>query len=252
MTKLWFSLFERHEYQGTVSPIYPKDSFEWEKILEGKHEMIWEELKQYMEKVHPTSYFNSQMVSKEQAWKTIPLMSWGVQFHKHLRNFPNTYQLLRQIPGLVSISFNVLEPESEINAHYGDTNGIVRCHYGLQIPGGLPEIGFQVKDEKQAWKKGELLIFCDGYIHKAFNHTKQKRIILLFDVILPEFLPQKKKICGTVLSSIFFQSVFLRLKWKESKSKTLQKLLYHSAKFCAILLTPVYNYWGKLKYKKAD
>lgn len=246
--KLWFSLFERHEYPGDVPTIYPKGFFEWERIFEGKYDVIWKELEQYMKQQQPESYFNYEMVTKPQAWKTIPLMSWGVKFHKHLRNFPETYALLKQIPGLVSISFNVLEPESDIVEHFGDTNGMVRCHYGLKVPGELPAIGFRVKEDAQSWREGELLIFCDGYVHTAFNHTKGQRIILLFDVILPEFMPKKKLICGTVLTSIFFQSILCRLKLKEPKNELFKKALYHTAKIFAILLTPVYNAFGKLKH----
>lgn len=247
--KLWFSLLNRYEYPGEVPTIYPKNYFEWEKIFEGKHGLILNELEEYLQKVNPTAYFNYEMVTKEAAWKTIPLMSWGVKFNNHLRHFPKTYELLNQIPGMVSISFNVLEPESEIKEHFGDTNGMVRCHYGLKIPGGLPEIGFQVKDDVQAWEEGGLLVFCDGYVHKAFNHTKGKRIILLFDVILPEFMSQKKKICGTVLSSIFFQSMMLRLGLKEPSIGTVKFLTSFARRF-AIALTPIYNFIGRIRYPK--
>ncbi len=247
--KIWFSLLERYEYQGDVPVIYPKNHFDWEKKLEGKRELIFNELKNYLETINgPVEYFNYEMVNKQGAWKTIPLMSWGVHFYQHQRHFPKTYDLLQQIPGLVSISFNVLAPESNIKAHYGDTNAMVRCHFGLEIPGELPEIGFRVKDQKQAWKEGELLIFCDGYEHEAWNQTDKNRIILLFDVILPEFLPKKRTICGTVLSSIFFQTTLLRLKLKEPSPKML-KFMTFFAKNAAILLTPVYNLIGKIRYR---
>lgn len=247
--KIWFSLFERYEYPGENHAIYPKNHFEWENLLKGKRETILQELEKYIQEISaPTSYFNYEMVNKYGAWKTIPLMSWGVHFHKHQRHFPRTYEILQQIPGLVSISFNVLEPKSDIKAHFGDTNAMVRCHYGLVIPGELPEVGFRVKEEKQAWKEGELLIFCDGYDHEAWNDTDGKRIILLFDVILPEYVKKKKIICGTVLSSIFFQSMLLKLRLKEPPMFLLKFLVFFS-KYSAIALTPIYNLIGKIRYR---
>ncbi len=247
--KIWFSLLERYEYLGDGPAIYPKNSFEWEKLFEGKHELIFSELQNYINTIsQPTSYFNYEMVNKHGAWKTIPLMSWGVHFHKHKRHFPETYKLVKQIPNLVSLSFNVLEPKSNIKPHFGDTNAMVRCHYGLQVSGELPDIGFRVKDEQQAWKEGELLIFCDGYVHEAWNNTDKQRIIMLFDVILPEYKSKKRRICGTVLSSIFFQSMLLRLKLKEPP-KPILRLMTFFAKYSAIALTPIYNFVGKIRHK---
>ncbi len=248
--KIWFSLLDRYEYPGNVPAIYPKNYFDWEKIFEGKRDLIYGELRNYLETINgPVEYFNYEVVNKLGDWKTVPLISWGVHSHKHQRHFPKTYDLLKQIPGLVTISFSVLAPKSHIKPHYGDTNAMVRCHFGLEIPGELPEIGFRVKDQKQAWKEGELLIFCDGYEHEAWNQTDQERIILLFDVILPEFMSEKRKICGTVLSSLFFQTILMRFKLKEPSRKTL-KILTYFARNSAILLTPIYNLIGKIRYQR--
>ncbi|OJX35018.1 MAG: hypothetical protein BGO87_09795 [Flavobacteriia bacterium 40-80] len=246
-SKIWFSLIDRYEYQGNSPSFYPENYFEWEHIFDNKHEIIYNELNNFLNHGNnsPVSYFNHEMVNKPGAWKTVPLMSWGVHFYKNARFFPETCSLLRQIPGLVSISFNLLEPKSKISAHFGDTNAIVRCHYGIKIPGQLPEVGFKVKNEEREWEEGKLLIFCDGYTHTAWNNSSMPRIILLFDVILPEFLPQKKMICGSVLSSIFLQSSSIRLKIKEPP-KTILKLLHFFARTSAIILTPPYNWINKI------
>lgn len=245
--KLWFSLFNEQEYEGDAPTIYPKNYFGWEKIFEEKHSLILGELEEYLKKQNPVSYFNHEMVTKPKAWKAIPLMSWDVKFYKHLHHFPKTYELMKQIPGLVSISFNVLEPESDIVEHFGDTNGMVRCHYGLKVPGKAPEIAFRVREDVQSWEEGGLLIFCDAYRHTAFNHTKEQRIIMLFDVILPEFMSKKKKICGTVLTSIFFQIVSVRFRLKKTTIRTIKILSFMALPF-AIGLTPIYNFIGKIRH----
>lgn len=246
--RLWFSLLHRYEYDGNAPTIYPENYFDWEHLLKGKRDIIYSELKAYLASQNLIAYFNYEMVSKPNSWKTIPLMSWGVKFYNHIKRFPETTKILQQIPGLVSISFNVLEAHSNIKPHYGDTNGMVRCHFGLDIPAGLPDVGFRVKQDKKDWKEGELLIFCDGYEHEAWNHSDKQRFILLFDVILPEYLPRKRQICGTVLSSIFFQSMMLKLKLKEPSVGVVRFLTFF-AKNAAIMLTPIYNGIGKIRFK---
>jgi ornithine lipid ester-linked acyl 2-hydroxylase len=166
----------------------------------------------------------------------------GVKFHSNLKKFPLTTKIINQIPGLVSASFNVLESNAEINPHFGDTNGIVRAHLGLLVPGTLPKLGFQVNLEQRTWEEGKLLLFCDGYPHRAWNYTKEKRIILLLDVIRPEFTHKKRTICGTVLASLFFQAIIQRLSFLKIIIAVPFFALIQLAKFSAILLTPLYNF----------
>jgi hypothetical protein len=45
----------------------------------------------------------------------------------------------------------------------------------------------------------------DAFPHETWNHTGQARIVLLVDVLRPEFSNQKKRICATVMTSLFLQ-----------------------------------------------
>lgn len=247
--KLWFSFFNRKEYVGDAPAFYDNDAFSWSKTLEENYDDIYNELTTYLNTEKDLkAYFNQLMVDKKDAWKTIPLMAWGVSFYKNKKKFPKTMEILNQIPGLVSISFNLLEPNSKIVPHYGDTNAIMRCHYGLEIPATLPQVGFQVKDEIRSWEKAKLLIFCDGYIHSAWNNSDMPRYILLFDVVLPEFSYKKNVVCATVLSSLFLQSRASKLRIKKEPHFLIVYPLFHLAKLGAFFSKPIYNLMGKIRY----
>lgn len=155
-------------------------------------------------------------------------------------------KVLNTIPGLVSVSFNLLDPHTEIKSHFGDTNAVARCHLGLDIPGSLPEIGFRVKNDEQPWKEGKLLMFCDGYIHSAWNNTDKPRFILLFDIILPEFEEHKNSICSSVLSSLFLQSTSGKLGIKKRPAKWIFFPLLSISKYAAWIVRPLYNFVSKI------
>jgi ornithine lipid ester-linked acyl 2-hydroxylase len=107
--------------------------------------------------------------------------------------------------GLVSAYISKLEAHTEILPHRGDTNGIIRCHLGLTVPGKLPDCGFQAGYDQRSWEEGKLLLFNDAARHLAFNQTEKERVILMLDVVRPEFLHQKNRICLTVLASLLWQ-----------------------------------------------
>lgn len=202
---LWFSLFDRKDYEGNETPFYNAGDIEFAKFIEDSYLIIKTELDVYLKEHQLQSYFNSTMVEKKDSWKTVSLRSWDINIYEHYRFFPNTLKLINSVDGLVSASFNKLEPGGKIKAHCGDTNGIFRCHLGLEIPGTIPQCGFRVKDEWRSWEDGKLLVFVDANNHEAINLTDKDRFIFLFDVIRPEFKSKRKYICSTVITSLFLQ-----------------------------------------------
>ena len=171
-----------------------------------------------------------------------------MKYYSKCQNFKNTIELLENIPGLVSASFNLLEPHSNIAPHYGDTNAIIRCHLGLEIPGELPQIGFEVNGKQRSWRKGEVLMFCDAYYHKAWNNTEKKRVILLFDVIRPEFIHKKDWICSRILASFLLQSIAQKLPFLSKSPLIIQYAMYQLAAVLAYIFVPVRNYVLELFY----
>lgn len=248
---IWYSIFKLHAYNGSEPAFYRSDAFEWAEVLEENWLEIKNELVVHLSS-NPrlTQNTKKQMVNYHGSWKTMPLMTWGVEFHKNIGNFPVTTEVLTHIPGLASASFNLLEKNAEIKRHFGETNASVRVHLGLSIPDKLPDVGFKVNGISRSWEEGKVLIFCDGYEHSGWNHSDQDRYILLLDIIRPEFMHKKRLICGNVLAILSLQSV-------ASKSAFLFYILFiplsalhFLAKISAILLTPLYNFFSRMKTTK--
>jgi hypothetical protein len=205
--KLWFSLYTRKEYESTEPPFVYVNYMKGVSELEQHYEIILKELEQYLEKNNLTNHFNNMMVEKPKTWKVQGLGAWGRKNYSKQIYFPKTMTLLSAIPNVTNISFNLLEPQSKIKPHQGDTNAIIRCHLGLKIPANPPICQLKVKGEIKGWQPGKIIAFNDAYTHEACNLSNEPRIILLFDILKPQFIKQKSKICATVCSSMFVQKI---------------------------------------------
>lgn len=116
---------------------------------------------------------------------------------------------------------------------------------GVVVPADLPEAGFRVNGQERAWREGEFLFFCDGYVHSAWNHSGSDRIVMIIDVLRPEFLGRKRFVCATVLAALVLQLLV-------SKVRPLGWLLlapFYAAEAVlsvgAYLVSPVYNIFSK-------
>jgi aspartyl/asparaginyl beta-hydroxylase (cupin superfamily) len=77
-------------------------------------------------------YFDDDIQFPPKNWKTIGFYFWGKKNEKTCERFPKTHEILSQLPGIVSASFNMLEPQSHIKPHFGDTNAVYRAHLGIK------------------------------------------------------------------------------------------------------------------------
>jgi aspartyl/asparaginyl beta-hydroxylase (cupin superfamily) len=71
-------------------------------------------------------------------------------------------KLMRNIPNVVNICFNVIEPNSKIVPHSGDTNAIVSCDLGLIIPPTTLLVAIKVKDDVRGLETGKTPEFIDA------------------------------------------------------------------------------------------
>lgn len=232
MQKEWYNIYNVHdEYHGTEPSFEDPAKFRWTKEFEENYEAIYVELKEYLKNHNLIGYFIKSMVSRENSWKTIPLRTWGIQQFKNQKHFPITYSIIQKYPEITSSSFNLLEAKSKILPHLGDTNTVYRCHLGLDIPAGLPDCAFRVREEVRSWENGKWLIFMDAYNHEAYNNSDRDRFIFVVDILRDEFKNDKEKVCATVMTSLFLQK-----RWQ--KYPFLKKLSPGSIKFLAKCLHP--------------
>jgi aspartyl/asparaginyl beta-hydroxylase (cupin superfamily) len=136
------------------------------------------------------------------------------RYHRASAAFPFTVGLLDTIPGLVSAFINVLEPNAAVPPHWGDSNTIMRCHLGLDVPPG--DCGIRVGPETRRWSNGALLAFSDAHEHTSWNATGARRVVLVLDVLLPEYRDRERWICANVLSSTV-------VVWLEARLRIFQR-----------------------------
>lgn len=234
-------------YDGAEPAFYNPNDFDWTKDLKKNWQTILAEFQPWIndiDKGELKPYYNDEIQFPPQKWKTIGLMFWGKKNKKNWEQFPETTALLSHIPGLVGVSLSLLEAGAEIKPHGGETNGIIRCHLGLQIPEGLPNCGFKVLEETKNWDNGDLLLFTDAHQHTAWNKTKENRFILLFDIIKPEYLAQKNEICRSVLAmlSMDFIARKLDLKFIYNAPKKRQLFIFKLFKLAWWFYLPIHKH----------
>lgn len=238
MGKLWFSIFDKNEYSGEEPTFFDVSNKECFSIILNNQAVILTEFQNHLKKNKRdySPYFNKALVSKKGSWKTIVIKFCEFNNYKNQKKFPKTTAIINQVPNLISASFSKLEAGVKIKPHSGDCNGYYRCHLGLLIPSGLPEIGFRVKSEKRAWEQGKLFAFCDAYEHEAFNFSDEDRYIFTFDVIREEYAHEQKNITGTILASILIQKLYQVFIFspKKPRNKT-NKPSYFSQKILTLL-----------------
>ena len=209
-------------------------------LLEASWPVIKAELQDLLDKNEQrlVPYFNEEMVSGPKKWKALSFMFWTVRFKQNIDHCPETMALLRKVPHLVSASISLLEPNTQIKPHRGDTNAIIRCHLGLRVPSPLPQCGFQVGDEQRSWEEGKLLLFNDAMRHLAWNNTNERRLILLLDVIRPEFADRKDQICRTVLAALGYQYLSQKMKFLKRSPRSVKTVMHAMLKGMVAVVLP--------------
>ena len=239
--KPWYNV-SGGRYNGNEPAFYDAQQLPWVAVLESNWEIMRNELLALME-VKPQRlqpyFINKEMSFPPKQWKTMGLYFWKFAMHKNCKRCPQTVAILKTIPGLTSFSLSVLEAGSNINPHQGDTDAIYRCHVGISIPEGLPNCGFQVGKEIRPWEEGKALPFCDAQTHTAWNHSNERRIVLILDVMRPEYIDRQNSVCAHVLASSFLQMLYQRFKVLGSRSGYLKSTLYHVSRITILGVLPI-------------
>jgi aspartyl/asparaginyl beta-hydroxylase (cupin superfamily) len=240
-SKPWF-LLNGGRYDGPEAPFFDPAEHPWVRLLEDNWEPIRDELLALLarraERLEP--YFIHALVFPPDSWKTLGLFFWKWRIHRNCRDCPRTAAILQSIPNMIGGSLSVLEPHANINPHQGDTNAIIRVHLGLVVPAPLPACGLQVGREVRGWEEGKALLFLDAMAHSSWNQTERRRLVLIVDVMRPEFADQTFSVCTHVLAWMALQLVYERLPWLNALPGRV-KFAIHAA------LRGVVRYWLPLQ-----
>lgn len=214
LPELWFA-YNGGAFKGNEPFYFDRTQFPWVARLEAQWTVVRDELYDLIRE-HEASlvpYANREMTSRPNQWKTFGFMFWSIRSRENISKCPKTWTLLDSIPNVLAGSFNLLEPGTTIKPHRGDTNAIIRCHMGIEIPGPAPECAFRVGTETRGWNEGEFLMFCDAHPHTAWNNTSKRRYIFVVDIMREEFAAQSKSICARVLAAIYLEIAYQRKQW---------------------------------------
>lgn len=224
--KLWFSE-DGGDFPGNEPFYYDTADYPWVKHIESNFTVIRDELMSLLkEEEILTPYANAAMTSRPGQWKTFGIMFWLNPLKDNCRKCPKTWALLKDIPNISSASFNLLEPHTTIKPHNGDTNAIIRCHMGIEVPAAAPKCAFRVGDDIRSWEEGKFLMFCDAHEHTAWNNSDRKRYILVVDVMRPQLSTRKRYTASRVLASIslaigYQRSAFMKKYFSNRIGKTI-------------------------------
>jgi beta-hydroxylase len=113
---------------------------------------------------------------------------------------PRTAALLRNVPGLYTAFFSILEGGQYITPHWGYWKGFLRYHLAVIIPGNNADrscwlrVNASPEDnaahdltriergQKYYWKEGEGVMFDDTFLHDAKNESEAVRVVLWLDL----------------------------------------------------------------------
>ncbi|MEO9635074.1 MAG: aspartyl/asparaginyl beta-hydroxylase domain-containing protein [Parasphingorhabdus sp.] len=172
------------------APIIPASLFPWTHRLTENWQTIAQEanaILRHRAAVPPLNDISPDhaRIAGDGNWRSFFLIGYGYEVPENCARAPVTAELVRQIPGLNSAFFSILEPGAVIPRHRGVTRGLVTCHLGLIIPDSPENCTMQVETTDCFWEKGQWLVFDDSQYHEVHNRTDQRRVILLIQVKRP-------------------------------------------------------------------
>jgi ornithine lipid ester-linked acyl 2-hydroxylase len=174
--------------------VYDHAAFPWTAGVEREWHVIRDELDRVL--VRKTDLPNVQditadaaVLSRDAGWKIFPLIAYGLRSQPNIDLCPQTWRIVRAIPGVTTAMFSILEPGKRIPPHRGPYNGVLRLHLGLIVPEPREGAAIRVGPEQRHWQEGHALIFDDAYEHEAWNDTAGLRVVLFVDFEKPLRFP---------------------------------------------------------------
>jgi aspartyl/asparaginyl beta-hydroxylase (cupin superfamily) len=218
------------DYAGSEPAFYRPGDFPWAETLRRNWRVIRDEFEAYVARERGALRPNFAPDAVElTGWLGVNLFTYLRRYHAHCRAFPRTMAVLGTIPDLVSAYINLLEPGSSLPPHFGETNVVYRVHMGLVVPGGVDQCGMQVDGERRGWAEGEVLVFNDARKHFVWNRSDRPRVILVLDVMKPQYGGASTRLCGRVLGAIVVTFVQSRLPAIRNLPRRVTRALHATA-----------------------
>lgn len=187
------------------------------KILEDNYHTILEELLQLRQNSENGYWLDTFPAylhpDSKKKWKVFTFQFFGIKHPLNCSVCPKTYEILKQIPSLVSADFSYLPANTHILPHKGFTKMVLRAHLGLIIPENCK---LRVGEETKEWETGKMLVFDDSFDHEAWNKSDKDRFVLMLDIANPKWEYSAKEICKYKIETMqddFMLKMFSKAQW---------------------------------------
>ncbi len=178
---------------------FDRSDFAWAKDVEDQTDLVLAELNEitandtagfipYVQTAEGDDSGQFGALDNDDGWSAYFLWNQGKRVDEHCARCPNTEAAINMAPQIKvkdrapAVFFSALKPHTDIPPHNGATNARLTVHLPLIIPDNC---ALQVGDDIRTWKMRELLIFDDTIRHAAWNHSDERRVVLIFDVWNP-------------------------------------------------------------------
>jgi aspartyl/asparaginyl beta-hydroxylase (cupin superfamily) len=174
--------------------VYDNAAFPWAAEVERQWRTIRRELdrlllrKDELPRVQDLTV-DARAITRDAGWKIFVLVAYGIRSEPNIELCPQTWRIVRKIPGLKTAMFSIFEPGKRLPPHRGPYNGVLRLHLGLLVPEPRTRQGIRIGSEVRHWQEGSVLIFDDAYEHEAWNESGDPRVVLFVDFAKPLRFP---------------------------------------------------------------
>jgi len=211
---------EEHVDDLSAKPFWAASEFQWAAQLEENAHIIQEEFESKLQSdiFRADSKWQNNVMGA--GWSAVRLQRLGVWNENTVKEFPNTYELLRSlnIPLAVrGVCFARQAGGSGVKTHSDGRNFILTHHLGLKIPDGC---WIEVGNERKSWEECKLLTLDTSFTHSTGNPTNNDRYVLIIDFWHPELSESEK----TALEFLYdtrnkFESGLVPLRMPTNKSR---------------------------------
>ena len=174
--------------------VYDNAQFPWAGEIEREWPLIRAELDRLLLRKDELPAFHHIVpdvaaISRDNDWKTFLLTGYGLTSEHAIALCPETWRIMRNVPGLITVMFSIFEPGKYLKPHRGPYNGVLRLHLGVIVPEPRDQLAIRVGNQVRHWEEGKALIFDDAYEHEAWNRNSQPRVVLFVDFEKPLRFP---------------------------------------------------------------
>ena len=199
-------------------PYFERALFPWYEALEDATDAIRAELQQVLQArdglqpfldfsgaARKDDFLASRQDIDAAAWDAYFFHRHGQAYPEHLAACPATARALAQVPltridaHAPEVLFSLLSPGTLIKPHHGVTNSRVVTHLPLIVPA---DCALEVGGVQHDWQEGRCVTFDDSYLHQAWNHSGQLRVVMILDTWHPRLRPEETQALKQLVEAI--------------------------------------------------